>query len=92
MALPESLGQLTERERAIFTAGMTAGAAQQLNQIVGQHSAFVKAATDQMNQRQSQAVKMLASLPAALESRGARAGAELATRVVAAGKALLGKT
>lgn len=92
MALRDALGQLTERELAIFNAGMSAGAGQQLSQIVQQHTAFVKAATDQANARSTQVLKMLQSLPTAgAVSNGARAGAELGRRVVAAGKALLGK-
>lgn len=92
VALRDALGQLTERELAIFNAGMSAGAGQQLSQIVQQHTAFVKAATDQANARSTQVLKMLQSLPAAgAVSNGARAGAELGRRVVAAGKALLGK-
>jgi hypothetical protein len=88
MALPEALAALTERERAIFDAGVSAGAAQQLHQIAMQHSLFVKATVEQTGAARAQALKALSSLPT---SNGARAGAELGRRVVAAGKALLGK-
>lgn len=91
--MQSALGQLSERELAIFNAGMAAGAAQQLAQIVGQHSAFVKAGSDQAGMRSMQSLKMLQTLPPAVEvSSAARSGAELGRRVVAAGKALLGKS
>lgn len=93
LAMPRALEGLNARERAIFNAGMAAGAAQQLAQIAGQHSVFLGAAKDQMTKRQEQALKMLSSLPPGepVATTGALAGAEAARRVVAAGKALLGR-
>jgi hypothetical protein len=89
VAMSDALTRLSPRELVIFNAGMAAGAAQQLAQMVGQHSEFLKAATSQLNARHSQATKLLTELPEA--SAGARAGVEVAHRVMAVGKALLGK-
>ena len=91
MALPGALlANLTPRERAIFNAGMAAGAAQAFALVGNQHATAATAYRDQMSKRQEQSLKMLGELPAG-ESNGALAGAEVGRRVVAAGKALLGR-
>lgn len=90
VAMHETLAGLTTRERAIFDAGMCIGAAQQLSQLSEQHSKFTREAAKLADMRQQQAVAIIAALPE-VASKGARAGADLGRRVLAAGKALLGK-
>lgn len=90
VALSESLAGLTTRERAIFGAGVAEGSSQTMQQLAEQHTAFVSAAASHAAARRRHAVASLAALPPVV-SKGAAAGTELGRRVLAAGKALLGK-
>jgi hypothetical protein len=87
-----ALEALTPRERAIFNAGMAAGAAQQLAQTATQHALFINASREQAQKRSAQALTLLEKAqPATEPSSATQAGAEAARRLVAAGKAILGR-
>lgn len=92
VAMRRALEALTPRERAIFNAGMAAGAAQQLAQTASQHVLFINASREQAQKRSAQALTLLEKAPPSTEpSSATQAGAEAARRLVAAGKAILGR-
>jgi len=88
--VPEALSNLTERERAIFNAGMAMGAARMLSDVAEQHANFTNQARLQIATRHTQGLELLEKLPPH-KSTGSLKGEEARRRIGSAVGALFGQ-
>ena len=88
--MPAAFGALTERERAIFDAGMNYGAARMLHDMAEKQHAFVTALRLQTKGRQVHGAQMLENLPED-KTEAARLGEETGRRLRGAVDALIGR-